>query len=323
MPHAIRVEEFGGPEVLKWIEAAAPAPGPGEVKLRQTAVGVNFIDVYHRIGLYKLTLPLIPGSEGAGVVEAVGSDVTDFRIGDRAAYQGALGSYAEVRLVPARRLVHLPDAIDERTAAAVLLKGVTAYYLLERTFKVGKGHTILFHAAAGGVGSIACQWASALGATVIGTVGSDEKVPIARQNGCAHVINYSRENFVERTRELTEGKGVHVVYDSVGKDTFPASLDCLRPLGMWVSFGQSSGLPPPFPVSLLQQKGSLFATRPTTAHYFATHADLEAAATALFEAIASGIVTPSIGMEFALKDAAEAHRALKSRKTIGATVLIP
>jgi NADPH2:quinone reductase len=323
MPHAIRIEEFGGPEALKWVDVAVPEPGPGEVKLRQTAVGVNFIDVYHRIGLYKLPLPLTPGSEGAGVIEAVGSDVTGFRVGDRVAYQGALGGYAEIRLVPVNRLVHLPDTIDDKTAAALLLKGVTAYYLLERTFRVGKGHTILFHAAAGGVGSIACQWATALGATVIGTVGSDEKVPIARANSCDHVINYSKEDFVERVRALTGGNGVDVVYDSVGKDTFPGSLDCLKPLGMWVSFGQSSGLPPPFPISLLQQKGSLFATRPTTMHYFAAHADLEAAAAALFEAVASGIIRPSIGHEFALKDAAEAHRALESRQTTGATVLIP
>jgi len=323
MPHVIRIEEFGGPEALTWAEVTVPDPGPGEVKLRQTAVGVNFIDVYHRIGLYQLSLPLTPGSEGAGIVEGVGSDVTGFRVGDRVAYQGAIGGYAEVRLVPVRRLVHLPDGIDDRTAAAVLLKGVTAYYLLERTFRVGKGHTILFHAAAGGVGSIACQWASALGATVIGTVGSDDKVPVARANRCDHVINYRTEDFVERTRALTGGVGVDVVYDAVGKDTFPGSLDCLKPLGMWVSFGQSSGLPPPFPISLLQQKGSLFATRPTTAHYFAAHADLETAAAALFEAIAGGIVRPSIGQEFPLKNAAEAHRALESRLTTGATVLIP
>ena len=323
MPHVMRVEEFGGPEVLKWTEVTVPDPGPGEVKLRQTAIGVNYIDVYHRIGLYKIALPLTPGSEGAGIVEAVGSDVTGFRVGDRVAYQGAIGGYAEVRLVPVNRLVHLPDGIDDKTAAAVLLKGVTAYYLLERTFRVGKGHTILFHAAAGGVGSIACQWASALGATVIGTVGSDDKVPIARANRCDHVINYRTEDFVERTRALTGGAGVDAVYDSVGKDTFPASLDCLKALGMWVSFGQSSGLPPPFPISLLQQKGSLFATRPTTAHYFADHADLEAAAAALFEAIASGIVKPAVGQEFPLKAAAEAHRALESRSTTGATLLIP
>jgi NADPH2:quinone reductase len=293
------------------------------VLIRQTAIGVNFLDVYHRIGLYPLALPLIPGSEGAGVVEAVGSGVTGFRIGDRVVYQGVIGGYSEVRLVPAERLVRLPDGIDDRTAAAVFLKGVTAYYLLERTFRVGKGHVILFHAAAGGVGTIACQWASALGATVIGTVGSDEKMAIARDNGCAHVINYRKEDFVERVRAITNGRGVDVVYDSVGKDTFPGSLDCLSRLGLWVSFGQSSGLPPPFTTSLLQQKGSLFATRPTTVHYLAARADLEAAAAGLFEALAAGIVKAAIGREFPLKAAADAHRALESRETTGATILIP
>jgi len=323
MPHVIRIEEFGGPEVLKWVEVPAPTPGPGEVLIRQTAVGVNFVDVYHRIGLYKLSLPLTPGSEGAGAVEAVGSGVSDFKAGDRVTYQGVIGGYSEVRLVPAARLLHLPDGIDERTAAAVLLKGVTAYYLLKRTFPVGKGHVILFHAAAGGVGSIACRWATALGATVIGTAGSDDKTALARDNGCAHVINYRRENFVERVRAITDGAGVDVVYDSVGKDTFPGSLDCLKPMGMWVSFGQSSGVPPPFTTGLLQQKGSLFATRPTTAHYLAARPDLEAAANGVFEALAAGIIKATIGQEFPLQAAADAHRALEGRRTTGATILIP
>ncbi len=323
MPHAIRVAQFGGPEALQWVEVPEPAPGPGEVLIRQTAVGVNFIDVYHRIGLYPLDLPITPGSEGAGVVEAVGDGVTEFSAGDRVGYQGAIGGYAEVRVVPAARLLHLPDAIGDKTAAAALLKGVTAYYLLFRTFKVGKEHTILFHAAAGAVGTIACQWASDLGATVIGTVGSEEKMARARDNGCAHVINYRRENFVDRVRELTGGEGVAVVYDSVGKDTFPGSLDCLAPMGMWVSFGQSSGLPPSITMAMLQQKGSLFATRPTTAHYLARRADLETAAAALFEAIAAGTVKIPIGQEFPLRSAAEAHRALESRATAGPTVLIP
>ncbi|MEX0853708.1 MAG: quinone oxidoreductase [Bauldia sp.] len=323
MPHAIRIDAFGGPEVLKWVDIPMPTPGPGEVLVRQTAIGVNFVDVYHRSGLYPLSLPVIPGSEAAGVVEAVGPDVTGFAAGDRVAYQGLIGGYAEHRLVPAARLLALPDRIDDRTAAAALLKGVTAYYLLFRTFKVGKGHTILFHAAAGGVGTIACQWAASLGATVIGTVGSAGKLDIARRNGCAHVINYRTEDFVARVREITGGAGVEAVYDSVGKDTFPGSLDCLKPLGMWVSFGQSSGLPPPFQMSLLQHKGSLFATRPTTAHYLAKRGELETAATAVFEALAAGTLKLTVGREFPLKAAAEAHRALESRATTGATILVP
>lgn len=323
MPHAMRVDEFGGPEAMRWVEVEAPAPGPGEVLIRQTAVGVNYLDVYYRIGLYPLDLPLTPGSEGAGVVEAIGEGVTDFSAGDRVAYQGVVGAYAEVRVVPVARLLRLPDAIDDRTAAAALLKGMTAYCLLFRVFKVGKGHTILFHAAAGGVGTIACQWAAALGATVIGTVGSDEKVAIARANGCHHVINYRRENFASRLRTITGGDGVQVVYDAVGKDTYPGSLDCLAPMGMWVSFGQSSGLPPPVAMGELQKRGSLFATRPTIVHYLAKRTDLETAADALFTALADGTVKVVTGQEYPLKSAAEAHSALESRATTGATVLIP
>jgi NADPH2:quinone reductase len=323
MPHAIRVDETGSHEVLKWVEVPKAAPGEGEVLIRQTAIGVNFLDVYHRSGVYDVKPPFVPGSEGAGVVEAVGSGVTDLKAGDRVAYQGLIGGYAEMRLAPAARLVKIPAGIDDRTAAAALLKGMTAFYLLRRTFKVERGHTILFHAAAGGVGTLACQWAAALGATVIGTVGSDDKRETARANGCAHVINYRREDFVARTRELTGGEGVAVVYDSVGKDTFPGSLDCLRPLGMWVSFGQSSGLPPPFTTSMLLQKGSLFATRPTTAHYFAKRADLVEGAEATFAAIKDGTIKVAIGAEFALREAAAAHRALESRATTGSIVLRP
>ena len=323
MPHAIRIERTGGPEVLEWIEVPTPTPGPGEALVRQTAIGVNFIDTYQRSGLYKLPLPAVLGNEGAGVVEAIGPGVTEVKVGDRVVYEGALGSYAEVRTVPSARLNRIPDGVDDKTAAAACLKGLTAYYLLRRTFKVEPGHTILFHAAAGGVGQIACQWARAVGATVIGTVGSSDKIELARQNGCAHVINYRTEDFVARVKEITGGDGVDVVYDAVGKDTFPGSLDCLKKLGMWVSFGQSSGVPPPFPVLLLLEKGSIFATRPTIAHYLAKRADLEAAHTALFAAIADGSIKIAIGQEFALRDAAAAHRALEGRKTVGPTILVP
>ena len=323
MPHAIRVEAYGGPEVMRWAEVEAPEPAEGEVTVRQTAVGVNFIDVYQRAGLYPLDLPFVPGSEAAGVVESLGPAVSELKVGDRVVYQGVNGAYTEVRAAPVARLVRIPDEIDDRTAAAALLKGVTAYYLLHRTFKIGRGRTVLFHAAAGGVGSIACQWAKALGATVIGTVGSADKMALARSNGCAEVINYRSEDFVARVRDITAGAGVDVVYDSVGKDTFPGSLDCLKPLGMWVSFGQSSGLPPPFQTSLLQQKGSLFATRPTTAHYFAKRADLEQASGALFDVIRDGTVKVAVGQTFPLTAAADAHRALESRATTGSIVLLP
>jgi NADPH2:quinone reductase len=323
VPKVIRIERHGGPEVLQWVEVPIGAPGPGEARVRQTAVGLNFVDIYQRSGLYPGTLPLILGGEGAGVVESVGPGVTDVRSGDRVVYTGANGAYAEERLVPVDRLVKLPDGIDERTAAASFLKGTTVQYLLHRTFKVAPGNTILLHAAAGGVGLIAGQWAKALGATVIGTVGSDEKREIAMKNGCDHVINYRSEDWVARVRELTAGAGVDVVYDSVGKDTFPGSLDCLKPLGMFVSFGNSSGLVPPLEMRTLQQKGSLFATRPTSVHYLARRADLVAAANALFAVLTDGTVKVEIGQTFALKDAAEAHRALESRRTVGATILLP
>jgi NADPH2:quinone reductase len=323
MPHVVRVDAYGPPDVLKWVEVPTPKPGKGEALVRHTAIGVNYIDVYHRSGAYPMTLPGVPGSEGAGVVEAVGPEVTEVKVGDRVAYLDPIGAYAEVRVSPAARLVRIPDGIDDRVAAASMLKGMTAYYLLFRTFKVGRGTTVLFHAAAGGIGSLACQWASALGATVIGTVGSDEKAAVARANGCTHVINYRREDFVARTKELTGSEGVEVVYDSVGKDTFPGSLDALKRLGMWVSFGQSSGTPPPFMASDLQKRGSLFATRPTTAHYFAKRSDLVAGAAAMFAAIADGTIKPVIGGTFALKDAAAAHRALESRTSTGSMVLVP
>lgn len=325
MVHAFSVERTGGPEVLDWVEVEIGNPGPGEVRLRHTAVGVNFVDMYYRKGVYTPPggLPFIPGAEAAGIVEAIGAGVTDFKPGDRVVYEGSVGAYAEERLMPAARLVKLPDDLDEQIAAAVFLKGVTVQCLLRRTYKVGRGTVLLWHAAAGGVGSIACQWAHALGATVIGTVGSDDKIELARVNHCDHVINYRREDFVARVREITNGAGVDVVYDSVGKDTFPGSLDCLKPMGMWVSFGQSSGLPPEFSTSLLQQKGSLYATRPSIAHYLAKRADLEASAADLFEALRNGTVRVSVNLELPLKEAAEAHRALEGRKTIGSTVLIP
>ena len=324
MPHVIRVERNGGPEVMEWVELPATPPGPGEVLIRQHAIGVNFVDVYFRKGVYPPPggFPFVPGSEGAGVVEAVGEGVTNFKPGDRVAYQGFSGAYAEVRSFPADRCLKIPEGIEERTLAAGLLKGLTAQCLLHRTFKVGKGTVLLFHAAAGGVGTIACQWAAALGATVIGTVGSDEKMETARRAGCHHVINYRSGDFVAAVKAITDGAGVDVVYDSVGKDTFPGSLDCLKPLGLWVSFGQSSGLPPAFQMSLLQSKGSLFATRPTIAHYLAKRAELEAAADSLFGALKAGTVKIEIGQEFALKDAGEAHRALEERRTTGATVLV-
>ena len=323
MPHAIRIYETGGPEVLRFEEVSTPVPGPGEALLRQTAIGVNFVDTYQRSGLYKLPLPFTLGNEGAGIVEAIGPGVTEVKVGDRVVYEGSLGSYAEERVVPAARLNRIPDGIDDRTAAAACLKGLTAYYLLRRTFRIEPGHTILFHAAAGGGGQIACQWAKALGATVIGTVGSDDKVELARKNGCDHIINYRKEDFVGRVKEITNGEGVDVAYDAVGKDTFPGSLDCLKKLGMWVSFGQSSGPPPPFPILLLLEKGSIFATRPTIAHYLAKRSDLEAAHAALFGAVADGSIRIAIGQEFPLREAAAAHRALEGRKTVGATILVP
>ena len=324
MTHAIRVHEHGGPEVLKWERIEVGDPGPGEVKIRQTAIGLNFIDVYHRTGLYpQPSLPFIPGSEGAGVVTAVGLGVRDLKVGRHVAYAGVTGAYAEQRLVPADRVVKIPKGLTDEIAASIMLKGMTAQYLLRRTYEVGGGTTLLFHAAAGGVGLIACQWAASLGATVIGTVGSAGKALIARAHGCDYVINSRKEDFVAKVKDCTKSVGVDVVYDSVGKDTFPGSLDCLKPLGMWVSFGQSSGPVPEFNIALLSQKGSLFATRPSLPHYTATRKDLVATANDLFEAVADGKVKVAVNQTYALADAAKAHRDLASRMTTGSTVLVP
>lgn len=324
MPHAIRIHKTGGPEVLQWEEVAVGDPGPGEARVRHTAVGLNFIDTYQRSGLYKLALPSGLGGEGAGVVEAVGAGVTDVKPGDRVAYCGGPpGAYSEVRVMPADRLVKLPEGVSERTAATLMLKGLTVQYLLRQTFPLKGGETILFHAAAGGVGSIACQWTRALGVTMIGTVGSDEKAAIAKANGCAHTIVYTRENFVERVKQITGGKGVPVVYDAVGKDTFPASLDCLSPRGMFVSFGNSSGPIAGFDILLLSQKGSLYATRPTLATYTAARSALLAMAAEMFELVKAGKIVSEARQTYPLKDAAQAHRDLEARKTTGSTLLLP
>jgi NADPH2:quinone reductase len=321
MTHAIRFEEAGGPEVLKWQEVEVGEPGEGQVRLAHTAVGLNYIDVYHRSGLYPLELPSGIGMEAAGVVEAVGPGVGDLKPGDRVAYASPpLGAYAEARLIPADRVVKIPEGIDDTTAAAMMLQGMTVQYLLRRTYKVKAGDTVLFHAAAGGVGLIACQWLKQLGATVIGTVGSDEKAELARAHGCDHPIVYTRENFVERVEEITNGEGVPVVYDSVGKDTWEGSLDCLSPFGMWVTFGNASGPVPPLNLGLLAAKGSLFVTRPTLMTYTAKRADLVASANELFEAVTSGAVKIEVNQTYPLREAAQAHRDLEARKTTGSTV---
>jgi len=324
MTHAIRVHETGGPEALRYEEVEVGDPGPGEALIRQTAIGINFIDVYHRSGLYPQPAPFIPGSEAAGVVEAVGPGVTDIAVGDRVAYVIAGGAYAERRLAPADRLVKIPEGVDDATAAAMMLKGMTARYLLRATYAVGPSTRLMFHAAAGGVGLIVGQWARHLGApAIIGTVGTPEKAALAREHGYTHVIDYSTEDFVARTREITGGAGVDVVYDSVGKDTFPASLDCLRPRGLWVTFGQSSGALPPLDTGLLSRKGSLFMTRPSVFHYTATRADLVETASDLFEVVRSGAVKVPVSRIYPLKDAAKAHADLEGRRTTGSMVLIP
>lgn len=324
MANAIRIHQAGGPEVLTFEAIDVGAPGPGEVRMRNTAIGVNFIDTYQRSGLYPIALPSGLGTESAGVVEAVGAGVDWLAPGDRVASCTApLGAYSTERIVPADKLVKLPDGIDDRTAAAMMLKGLTVQYLFRQTYPLKAGDTILFHAAAGGVGLIACQWARALGVTMIGTVSSDAKAALAREYGCTHTIIYTRENFVDRVMEITGGKRVPVVYDSVGKDTFPASLDCLAPRGMFVSFGSSSGPVPPFNLILLSQKGSLFATRPTLFTYASSHDALNAMASELFALVKAGRIKPEARQTFALKDAAEAHRSLESRKTTGATLLLP
>ena len=324
MPKAIQFSRTGGPEVLEYVDVEVGEPGPGQARVRNHAIGINFIDVYFRTGLYPLDLPSGLGQEAGGVVEAVGEGVTHVKPGDRVAYAARPnGSYSEVRVMPADILLHLPDAIDFETAAAMMLQGMTVQYLLKRTFPVKAGDTILFHAAAGGVGLIACQWARALGVNLIGTVGSNEKGELAKAHGAAHVINYNTENFVERVKEITGGAKVPVVYDSIGKDTFTGSLDCLAPRGTMVSFGNSSGPVPAFTLNELVSRGSLYITRPTLLSYTSTRADLEATAQDLFDIVASGKVEISIGQRFPLAQAADAHRALEARKTTGSTILLP
>ena len=322
--HLIRFDQTGGPDVLQWVEAPLDAPAAGEVQVRHRAVGVNFIDTYHRSGLYPVPLPSGLGQEAAGVVEAVGEGVSEFLPGDRVAYTGGpVGAYSDVRNIAAAELVKLPEALSFEQGAAVMMQGLTAQYLLRRTYRVQPGDTLLIHAAAGGVGLIACQWAKALGATVIGTVSSDAKAELARRHGCDHTIVTSREKVSQRVRELTAGEGVAVVYDSVGKDTFFDSLACLRPLGMMVSFGNASGPVPAFEPSLLMKMGSLFLTRPTLFHYTQRRADLLAMAGELFDVVASGQVRISVNQRYPLRDAALAHAALEARRTTGSTVLIP
>lgn len=325
MVKAIRVHQTGGPEVLSYEDVELAAPGEGQVHIRNEAIGLNFIDAYYRTGLYPAPkgLPLIPGHEGAGVVLAVGSGVADLKPGDRVAYTDPIGAYAQERLIPADRLVRIPDGISAQQAASMMLKGMTAQYLLRQTFPVKAGDTILLHASAGGVGLIAGQWAKHLGATVLGTAGSPEKIELALKHGYDHVINYRTEDFVERVKGLTNGKGVDVVYDSVGKDTFDGSLDCLRPRGMMVGFGQSSGPVPPFDLGILARKGSLFLTRPSLFAYVSSREALVQAASELFDLVLKGVIRIEINQTYALKDAQQAHRDLEARKTTGTTVLIP
>jgi len=324
MPFAIRMRQVGGPEVMSWEEVEVGDPAPTEARVRHAAVGLNYIDIYHRTGLYPLPLPSGLGLEAAGVVEAVGTAVTDLRPGDRVAYAGGpVGAYSQVRCLPADRLLKVPDAIDFRTAAAMMLQGLTSAYLLRRTCRVEAGDAVLIHAAAGGVGLIACQWAKALGATVIGTVSNDAKAALASAHGCDHVIHYTREDFARRVREITGGAGVRVVYDGVGKDTFAGSLDSLQTCGMLVSFGNASGPVPPFDPLLLSQKGSLFVTRPTLMHYTAKRADLVALGSELFDVVGAGKVRIEVNQTYPLADVASAHRDLEARKHTGSTVLLP
>ena len=322
MSKVVRIRQVGGPEVLRWEDVDVGNPEAGQALIRQTAAGLNYIDTYYRTGLYPVTsLPVVLGMEGAGVVEAVGQGVREVSVGDRVAYCMAIGGYAERRLVQARVLVRLPDGISDEQGAAMMLKGCTAQYLLRRTYTVKPGETILIHAAAGGVGLIACQWAKLLGATVIGTVGSPDKAAVAKAHGCDHTINYKTEHFVERVREITHGAGVPVVYDSVGKDTFTASLDCLRPRGLMVSFGQSSGAIPPFSPGVLATKGSLFLTRPSLVTYTGTREELVATANQLFDVVLKGAVKIEVNQTYPLNQTAQAHRDLEARKTTGSTVL--
>ena len=323
MAKAIQFRSNGGPEVLELADVQVGEPGAGQVRLRHTAIGVNFVDTYQRSGLYPVKLPAIAGNEGAGVVEAVGPGVGDVKIGDRVAYTSLAGAYSEVRIAPADRLVKIPPGVSDAQAAAMMLKGLTVHYLIFSTRAVQKGETVLWHAAAGGVGLIAVQWLKAIGATTIGTAGSDEKCALARAHGATHTINYCKENFVERVLALTDGKKVPVVYDSVGKSTWEGSLDCLRPRGLMVSFGNASGPVPPVTIGVLATKGSLYVTRPTLVTYIASREELESRAAALFEVVRSGKVTITISKQYPLADAAQAHRDLESRKTTGSIVLIP
>lgn len=321
MTNAIRIHDVGGPEQLKWEQVEVGNPGAGQVRIAQAAVGLNYIDVYHRTGLYPMATPFVPGVEGAGVVEAIGDNVTTYAIGDRVAYAGPIGSYAEVRLIDADRLVKLPDSISFDQAAAMMLQGMTTQMLLRSVIRVEASDIILVHAAAGGVGLILCQWAAALGATVIGTVSTEAKANLARAHGCHHAILYTSQDFVAEVDRITGGAKVRVVYDSVGKDTFLRSFDCLAPRGMMVSFGQASGAIEPFAPAILAQKGSLFLTRPTLFTYIADPVELQASAADLFAIVESGKVRIEIGQRFALADAAEAHRALEARETTGSTIL--
>jgi NADPH2:quinone reductase len=321
MTHAIRIHKNGGPEVLQWEEVEVGDPGSGQVRIRQEAAGLNFIDVYHRTGLYKQQMPFTPGVEGAGIVDAVGDGVTNVKKGDRVAYAGPVGGYAEERLIDADRVVKLPKGVTTEQAAGMMLQGMTAQMLLRSVFPVAQGDTILVHAAAGGVGLILCQWAAAIGATVIGTVGTEEKAELARAHGCAHPIIYSKQDFVAEVGKITGGEKLPVVYDSVGRTTFMKSLDCLRVRGLMVSFGNASGPVAPFSPLVLSQKGSLYLTRPTLFHYIATREQLEQSAGELFEMVSSGKVKIEVQQRFALKDAAEAHRQLEARKTTGSTIL--
>jgi NADPH:quinone reductase len=321
MAYAIRIHAHGGPDVMKYEEVQVAAPGAGQVKLKQHAIGVNFIDTYHRSGLYPQQMPFIPGSEGAGEVIEVGAGVTDLKVGDRVAYAGSGGGYATERLMPADRLVKMPAGVDYKTAAAMMLQGMTVRYLIKKTYRVGPGTTLLWHAAAGGVGLIASQWVKHLGGTLIGTAGGPDKCKLALDHGAAHCIDYSKEDFVQRAKEITKSQLCDVVYDSIGKDTFPKSLDCIKPLGLFVSFGNASGAIEQFNLGALAAKGSLYVTRPTLATYTATRADLLETANDLFDVVAKGIVKINVNHTYALKDAIQCHKDLEGRKTTGSIVL--
>ena len=324
MAHAIRAHKYGGPEVLVFEPIEVGAPAAGQIRLKHTAIGVNYIDTYHRTGLYaQPSFPFTPGMEAAGVVSAIGAGVTDLKVGDRVAYAQPIGSYATERLMPADRAVKIPEGVDDKTAAGMMLQGMTVRYLLRKTYKVGPDTTLLWHAAAGGVGLIAMQWAKSLGATIIGTASSEEKCALAKAAGATHMINYAKEDFAARVKEITGGKMCDVVYDSVGKDTFPASLNCLKPLGLFVTFGNASGSIPPFDCGMLAAKGSLYMTRPSLMTYVASRADLVETANDLFDVVKKGIVKINVNHTYALKDAAQAHRDLEARKTTGSVVLIP